>query len=163
MTSLKWAFPTFLLLALLACDKSKPVEKPDQAERRGRSEALRPNAQNSEELVGEPRAASKNLIGRWCDKMAPKLPKLWIILEFEKQGDATIKRIIDRDGETFESELLAVGEKDFQVPESSSGDRYQIVPSDGSLQILDNEGLIRTARKLELTSSPNACFASNLR
>ena len=40
---------------------------------------------------------------------------------------------------------------------SGSGDKYRVVPSTGELQLLDGDGLIRVASRLENTPQPNEC------
>lgn len=39
----------------------------------------------------------------------------------------------------------------------SSGDRYRVVPADGNLQLLHNDGLIRVATRLENKPQPGEC------
>ena len=40
---------------------------------------------------------------------------------------------------------------------SGSGDKYRVATSDGNLQLLDNDGLIRVATRLENTPKPGEC------
>jgi hypothetical protein len=45
----------------------------------------------------------------------------------------------------------------FAVVDSPSGDVYRIVANTGELQLLDSDGLIRTATKLENEPQPDEC------
>jgi hypothetical protein len=45
----------------------------------------------------------------------------------------------------------------FEIVDSPSGDRYRIVPASGDLQLIDNDGLIRVARRLENRPVPREC------
>jgi len=50
----------------------------------------------------------------------------------------------------------------FEVVDSGSGDRCRIVPNSGQLQLLDNDGLIRIAKRLENTQQFGDCIQQSL-
>ena len=45
----------------------------------------------------------------------------------------------------------------FEKVGSPYGDKYRIVPSDGNLQLIDDDGLIRVASRLENTARIGEC------
>jgi len=61
------------------------------------------------------------------------------------------------DGSANQGMLSELGGDLYAVPDSPNGDKYRIVPSSGELQLLDNDGLIRTARRLENTPRQGEC------
>jgi len=45
----------------------------------------------------------------------------------------------------------------YEIVSSHTGDKFRIVPNTGELQILDNDGLIRIAKRLENTPKSGEC------
>jgi len=106
-----------------------------------------------------PLAAGETVIGRWCDRMLPHLPQYNGVLEIviPDSGSAVMR---ERYGDGS-SRVLELREKPGSVYEAVGakfGDRYRIVPATGDLQLIDNEGLIRSASRLGNTPQPRECL-----
>ncbi len=103
-------------------------------------------------------ATAETILGRWCDKMVPNNPSFWSVIIIEVQDNGDLAAIVNhRDGSVNESVLEEVGGDVMTVVGSSSGDKYRVVPSTGSLQLLDNDGFIRSAQRLENTPHAGEC------
>ena len=114
-------------------------------------------SQPQEELVQEPEYETQ-LIGRWCDKQVPSMPKYNGVLEIaiSDSGEAEMHRAYG-DGSIGSSKLIESPDGFYLVDGSSSGDKYRVIGSDGNLQLLDNEGLIRVATRLNNLPQPGEC------
>jgi len=95
-------------------------------------------------------ATGETTIGRWCDRMIPNSPKYNRTMTI-KVNDNGMLMAFSRfgDGSTNESKLTERSGGVFFVNGSSSGDRYRIIPATGNIQLIDNDGLIRVANRLE--------------
>ena len=62
-----------------------------------------------------------------------------------------------RDGSATTQELRERPGGMYEVIGSKYGDRYRIIPSSGNLQLIDDDGLIRRASRLENTPQSNEC------
>ena len=103
-------------------------------------------------------AYAETTIGRWCDKRAPTMPQFNGIMEIVVTDDGAIElRVRFADGSSAVVQLREQPGGIYAASESSSGDKYRIVPADGNLQLLDNDGLIRVATRLENTPQPGDC------
>lgn len=103
-------------------------------------------------------AGNEITVGRWCDRMLPNVPKY----------DSILSIVITRDGKVVlkanygdeSSGVYGLRERSGNIYEkigSTFGDKYRIVPSTGNLQLLDDDGLIRVATRLENTPKSNEC------
>ena len=103
-------------------------------------------------------AGGETTIGRWCDQMIPNIPEYDSILSIviTDNGEVVLKPRYG-DGSSGEYELRGKAGSIYERIGSSSGDKYRIVPSTGNLQLLDDDGLIRVARRLENTPQTNEC------
>ena len=103
---------------------------------------------NAEELV----------IGRWCDRMAPAMPKLnrIVTIRINDAGTAELHSAFG-DGSEATSPLDEISGGTFRVRDSSHGDTYRIVQSSGEIQLLDKDGFIRSASRLENVPTPGEC------
>ena len=103
-------------------------------------------------------AGSEITIGRWCDRMIPNVPKYDSILAIviTSNGEVVLKENYG-DGSSGTYELRESGGNIYEKVGSNFGDMYRIVPSTGNLQLLDEEGLIRVARRLENTPQSGEC------
>ena len=61
------------------------------------------------------------------------------------------------DGSSNTSQLRETAGGIYETVGSGSGDKYRIIPSNGNLQLLDNDGLIRVATRLENTPKSGEC------
>lgn len=103
-------------------------------------------------------ARSETTIGRWCDRMIPNLPEYNRTIAIDIADDGKVLLTSNfRDGSSSVNELRETSGGIYEVIESSSGDKYRLVPSSGDLQLLDNDGLIRIASRLENTPQDNEC------
>lgn len=102
-------------------------------------------------------AASEVTIGRWCDAFAPAA-NIAQTIEFvtSKNGSLIVRRSFS-DGSGGESVLKELGNETYAEEDASFGEKYRIVPSTGDLQLLDDDGLIRTARRLENAPQEGEC------
>lgn len=97
-------------------------------------------------------------IGRWCDKMLPTMPQYNGIMEIVITDDGAIElRTHYGDGSNAVTKLNEQNGGIYAAIESSSGDKYRIGTADGNLQLLDNDGLIRVAIRLENTPQSGEC------
>ena len=97
-------------------------------------------------------ACGETTIGRWCDRMVPNMPKFNHTMTIVAMNDGkVVLRSNFGDGSSTTSQLREVGGDIYEQVGGSAGDKFRIVPSTGDLQLLDNDGLIRTAKRLENT------------
>ncbi len=106
-------------------------------------------------------ANADTVIGRWCDSPVPNLPKYNRIttISINSQGEAKAHSKFN-DGSSRKHKLKETsGPKGtFYVRiDSISGDRYRISPLNGELQLLDKDGLIRVAKRLENKPQAGEC------
>lgn len=104
-------------------------------------------------------AAGETTVGRWCDRMIPNMPKHNYIMAIVigDEGKVVLKRQF-RSGSSSTHELREVAGNIYEMPGSRYGDKFRIVPSTGNLQLLDNDGLIRIASRLQNTPQRGECF-----
>lgn len=101
--------------------------------------------------------ASEVNIGRWCDAFSPSVG-ITQTIEFVISSNRTffIRRSFS-DGSDDEAVLEELGNDTYAEENTSFGEKYRIVPATGDLQLLDNDGLIRTARRLENAYQEDEC------
>ena len=101
---------------------------------------------------------AETTIGRWCDRMVPTMPTYnrIITIRLNATGAAEAHSLFG-DGSEMTQGLHEVSGNVFAVLDSPSNDRSRIVPSSGELQLIDNDGLIRVARRLGNTRTPGEC------
>ena len=103
-------------------------------------------------------AGGEITIGRWCDRMMPNIPKYDSILSIFITSDGkVILKAEYGDGSSGMYELRERVGNIYEKIGSSFGDKYRIVPSTGNLQLLDDDGLIRVATRLENSPQGNEC------
>jgi len=82
--------------------------------------------------------------------MIPNMPKYDRIIEILIKDDGAVVLISkSQDGTSSTRELRERPGGIYELVGSRSGDKYRIIPADGNLQLLDNDGLIRVARRVE--------------
>ena len=107
-------------------------------------------------LIGTVHA--ETTVGRWCDEQIPTMPKYNGILEIVITDSGAVEmRSRYGDGSRGVTKLTEVDGGMYVPVASFSRHQYRIVPSNGDLQLLDNDGLIRVATRLENTPSPGEC------
>lgn len=102
-------------------------------------------------------AANDVVIGRWCDQPVPNYRGADMVITIVARGASAFVRYEFVDGTTAEAELVEQSGAVFVVVDSGHGDRYRVVPGNGELQLIDNDGLIRVARRLENQPTPRDC------
>ena len=103
-------------------------------------------------------AAAETTIGRWCDRMLPNLPGYNQILSIVVADDGrVIGKFEFSDGFSRVVELREDVGGIYSVIGSRSGDKLRIIPTTGELQLLDDDGLIRLAIRLENTPKNGEC------
>ena len=106
-------------------------------------------------ILGTGPTRAETVIGRWCDVWTPSMKNVLAIV-ITNDGNAVL-RINLFDGTSDEYQLNETSEGFYVEVDSGHGDKYRIVPSTGELQLLDNDGLIRVANRLENTVQPSEC------
>ena len=103
-------------------------------------------------------AKADTTLGRWCDRMLPNVPRAnrRMTLTVKNDGMVVLHSHFG-DGSKGEEKLRELGGDIYAVVDSRWGDKYRIALSSGELQILDNDGLIRTAKRLENKPTPGEC------
>ena len=61
------------------------------------------------------------------------------------------------DGSSSTNELREAAGSIYEKIGSTYGDKYRIIPSTGNLQLLDEDGLVRVAARLENTPRSREC------
>lgn len=103
-------------------------------------------------------AFAETTIGRWCDEMIPTVPEHNTVLEIViTQTGSPELRSKPANGSPYSKELDEQSGGIYLEIDSHTGDRYRIVPSTGNLQLIDNDGIIRVARRLENRPKPDEC------
>ena len=101
-------------------------------------------------------ASAETVLGRWCDKSLPSLPQhnsvMTIVITDE--GKVMLRERF-ADGSALEEELREAAGGIYEM--AGTDDKFRIVPSTGNLQLIDNDGLIRTAIRLENTPRSGEC------
>lgn len=103
-------------------------------------------------------AYGETTIGRWCDRMIPNMPKFnhTMAIVVGDDGKVVLQSKFG-DGSSKTSQLREAAGGIYETVGSGSGDKYRIIPSNGNLQLLDNDGLIRVATRLENTPKSGEC------
>ncbi len=90
--------------------------------------------------------------------MIPNRPKYNHIIAIVITDDGKVVRKSKfGDGSSGISELREATGGIYEEIGSGSGDKYRIIPSTGNLQLLDEDGLIRVATRLENTPQSSEC------
>lgn len=100
-----------------------------------------------------PGYATELVIGRWCDHPIPTMAVADNIIAIKITDDGAM---LERQFQTSTSEAPLDergGDTYFD-----GGDGYRIVSSSGDLQLLDGDGLIRVAKRLENTPQTGECL-----
>ena len=104
-------------------------------------------------------ASAEITVGRWCDQLLPNNPKFKAELSIvvEDNGDVVL-RSKHADGSSGSDPLDELGNDIYANADSPHGEKYRIVPKTGELQLIDNDGLIRTANRLENDAVSGDCL-----
>ena len=102
---------------------------------------------------------AQTILGRWCDQMMPNSQSMNRVITIEARDDGSTY-VVSKffDGSALEQQVSEQGGGIFAVIESDFGDRYRVVNATGELQLIDDDGLIRTAPRLENVPQPNDCI-----
>ena len=102
--------------------------------------------------------ADELIIGRWCDRMIPNMPKYnrTMAIVVADEGRVLLRSEFG-DGSSSVNELREAEGGVYEKIGSTTGDKYRIVSNTGNLQLLDQDGLIRVAARLENTSQSSEC------
>jgi len=103
--------------------------------------------------------AQETVLGRWCDQLVPNIPTMRAEITIKVlEGGEAVADLRFFDGSDLRRRLIEQSGGIFRVADSTFGDRYRVVPGNGELQLIDNDGLIRTARRLENVPQPGDCL-----
>jgi hypothetical protein len=103
-------------------------------------------------------SSAETLIGRWCDHLIPNNVSYNAVITILLGKNGTIRAEEQfSDGSLLNRELREEDDGVFAVIDSEDHDVFRIVPSTGHLQLLDSEGLIRTASRLAGDFKPADC------
>lgn len=98
------------------------------------------------------------VIGRWCDQPVPNFRGADNTITIVIRGTDALALRLFRDGSSQEQALVEHSGGVFAVVDNPRGDRFRIVPNNGELQLIDNDGLIRIARRLENQPQQGDCI-----
>lgn len=103
-------------------------------------------------------AYAETTIGRWCDSTVPNMPRFNRVMTIVLLQDERVElRSEFNDGSSSVRELQELSGNMYALTDSQFGERYRVIPADGSLQLLDEDGLVRTATRLENTPQAREC------
>ncbi len=107
--------------------------------------------------AGHSQLADGNVLGRWCDLMVPgnKRFRREITIVATGNGLVALTRLFDGSRQTLR---LHESGSFMMVVNSGSGDAFRISGGTGNLQLLDRDGFIRSARRLENSPRPGDCL-----
>jgi len=102
--------------------------------------------------------AAGSLIGRWCDWPIPNMDNLdnLMTITTDDKGEVYLERFY-KSGRESKVLLRRISNTKFNTVGSATGNNYRIQKGSGHLQIRDNEGLIRSARRLENSMVDGEC------
>ena len=102
-------------------------------------------------------ATADTMIGRWCDRWGSAYKSHRVMtITVRADGEILLSSKFG-DGSSRSTPLRERPNGILEKVGSPYGDAYRIVPSDGNLQMLDQDGLIRVGRRLETTARPGEC------
>lgn len=103
-------------------------------------------------------ASADTVVGRWCDKPLSSLPDLNCIIEIVITDDGEVEmRSSYGDGSSSVQKLEEQSGQMYVAVDNKFGEKYRIVAESGDLQLLNYDGLIRVARRLEDTPQLREC------
>jgi len=100
--------------------------------------------------------ATGTILGRWCDVMVPGNQRLRRETTIVTTDNGLVARTKFFDGSRQTLRLKEQGSV-MLVVGSGSGDAFRVSGGTGDLQLLDRDGLIRIARRLENARQPGDC------
>ena len=90
--------------------------------------------------------------------MLLNVPAMYGVLTHRANDNGTVELLSEYyDGSKGLKKLEERGGNIFYVPGDRFGQRYRLVTRTGNLQLIDNDGLIRTAKRLGNSPQPNEC------
>lgn len=103
-------------------------------------------------------AYGQDTVGRWCDQLIPNMPKYNRVMSIviTDKGVAELRSDFN-DGSGSVEELRERSSDKYESTEAQSGERYRIISENGDLQLIDEDGPIRTAQRLEEDAQPDEC------
>ncbi len=103
-------------------------------------------------------AQAETIIGRWCDRPLASMPELNSIKEIVLTDDGDIElRSRYGDGSSGVEKLAEKSGQLYVALNNAHGEKFRIVPADGNLQLLDDDGVFRVATRLENKPQPGEC------
>ncbi len=107
-------------------------------------------------VVSFPAHAEPLTIGRWCDRTVPNIRDFDRVITIRLSEQGKLESYSQfADGSELVQELEEMSGSVFSIRESAYGDKYRVSGNSGELQLLDNDGLIRTAARLENVPEPS--------
>ncbi len=100
-------------------------------------------------------ATEQIIVGRWCHTMGTFYTQE-IKVSIEGNGEV-IMRSRFNDGSSMERKLIELPNSIYKLAEQESDVSFRIVKATGELQLLDSDGLIGTAKRLENIEKPKDC------
>ena len=104
-------------------------------------------------------AAAETVLGRWCDHRVPSMPQYNGVIELVST-DAGVLQAHYRfaDGSELTEQIRKKSKTTYEVIESATQDQYRVVPGTGDLQLIDQDGIIRTAKRLRSSHEAASCI-----
>jgi hypothetical protein len=102
--------------------------------------------QEEQALITEPTPSDRQVIGSWLDEYSPSQITIY------REGDTLYMEQKFKDGSSLKEELVEkpspFGQR-FDLKEGSSFGDHWVINLEGNLEILDNTGLISTAKRIQ--------------
>ncbi|MEQ8354637.1 MAG: hypothetical protein RH942_03795 [Kiloniellaceae bacterium] len=104
-------------------------------------------------------AQADTVLSRWCWQMLPSGKEMNAVLKIVVTNSGAVELHSDFfDGGSLVSELREAEGGVFENVDSPSGDKYRIVRNTGNLQLIDDQGLIDTAQRLDNNAGNDDCL-----
>ena len=102
-------------------------------------------------------ATADTTIGRWCDRWSSAYKSHRVMTITIRDDGGIVLSTKFGDGSSRSTPLRERPNGILEKVGSPHWDAYRIIPSDGNLQMLDQDGLIRVGRRLENTARSGEC------
>ena len=100
----------------------------------------------------------QTLVGQWCDRPVESIPGTFAIYEITLDERAVpFVHITFADGSSLQEELVVAVNNTFDKT-SPDGDYFHINPETGQLDLMDEFGLIRSAKPIESKTQFSKCL-----
>ena len=104
-------------------------------------------------------AAAETSLGLWCDHRAPSMPQYNGIIELVSTDAGVLQaRFRFADGSEVTQQVRKKSKTTYEVINSTWREQYRVVPRTGDLELIDQDGIIRTAKRLRSSRETASCI-----